>query len=229
MSISNPWADGGTAVPVGPYPLPPLPFGYAALEPVIDEATLWLHHDQHHRAYVEKTNAALARFPQWLGLSIEELLRRLPEVPAEIREAIRQFGGGHANHQFFWKILAPPAARVPTGDLAVFIRRDFGSFENFQAQFEAEGNALVGSGWVFLVARPHRDYRLEILTLANQDSVLTSPDPAPGLLICDVWEHAYYLRYQNRRAEWLQAFWQVVNWDYVGARLEGVRRGRRQL
>ena len=217
------------AAPVGPYALPPLRFGYADLEPVIDEATLRLHHGRHHQAYVDGVNAALLANPPWLGLTIEEILRRLPELPAGIRETVRQQGGGHANHQFFWKILTPKGPGSPSGDLLAAIERDFGSFGEFKARFEEAGCRHFGSGWVFLVCRPKQGFRLEILTLANQDSVLSLPEPAPGLLLCDLWEHAYYLRYQNRRADWLRAWWDVVHWDYVAERLRGIREGRHQL
>ena len=178
------------AAPVGPYALPPLRFGYADLEPVIDEATLRLHHGRHHQAYVDGVNAALLANPPWLGLTIEEILRR---------------------------------------DLLAAIERDFGSFGEFKARFEEAGCRHFGSGWVFLVCRPKQGFRLEILTLANQDSVLSLPEPAPGLLLCDLWEHAYYLRYQNRRADWLRAWWDVVHWDHVAERLRGIREGRHQL
>jgi Fe-Mn family superoxide dismutase len=216
-------------VPVGPSALPALRFGYADLEPTVDEATLRLHHDRHHRAYVDGVNEALAPHPQWLGLSIEEVLRRLPELPTDIRETVRQQGGGHANHQFFWKILTPKGLGRPPGDLLAAIERDFGSFDDFKARFEAAGRSQFGSGWVFLVCRPKQGYRLEILTLPNHDSVLSFPEPAPGLLICDVWEHAYYLKYHNRRADWLKAWWDIVDWDYVAERLQGIREGRKQL
>jgi len=219
-------ATGST---VGPYALPPLPFAYDALEPVIDAETMHLHHDKHHQTYVEKTNAALEKHPEWLGLTIEEVLRRLPELPEDIRTTVKNQGGGHANHQFFWKVLTPNAPKGPSGDLKAAIEAEWGTVEAFKTAFEAAGAALFGSGWVFLVARPKQDFKLEILTLPNQESVLTQAEPAPGLLICDVWEHAYYLKYNNRRADWLKAWWGVVNWDYVGERLAGVHAGKKQL
>lgn len=218
-----------TPAPVGPYALPALRFGYADLEPVIDETTLHLHHQRHHQAYIDGVNAALSRHPEWLGLTIEEVLRRLPEVPADIRDAVRQQGGGHANHQFFWKILTPQGPGKPSGALLAAIERDFGSFEEFKLRFETAGTKHFASGWVFLVCRPKQDYRLEILTLPNHDSVLSLPEPAPGLLICDLWEHAYYLRYRNDRAAWLRAWWGIVHWEYVAERLQGIREGRKQL
>ena len=218
-----------TDAPLGPYVLPPLRFDHAALEPFIDEATMRLHHDKHHQAYVDGVNAALAKHPEWLGLTIEEVLRRLKELPEDIRTIVRNQGGGHANHQFFWKILTPNGPRKPSGELAKAIDRDFGSYDAFKAEFEAAGTKHFGSGWAFLVARPKRDFKLEILILPNQDSVLLLDEPAPGLIACDLWEHAYYLKYNNRRADWLKAFWNVVHWDYVGERLQGIREGRKQL
>ncbi len=188
-----------------------------------------LHHDKHHQAYVDGVNAALARHPDWQGMAIEELLRRLPEIPEDIRAAVRHQGGGHANHQFFWKVLTPQGAEKPSGDLFAAIRRDFGSFDTFKQQFEDAGIGLFGSGWVFLVCRPKNQFRLEILTLPNQDSVLLQPEPAPGLLLCDVWEHAYYLKYRDRRVDWLRSWWELVDWDYVGERLQGIHEGRKQL
>lgn len=218
-----------TKPPLGPYGLPPLKFGYADLEPVIDEATLRLHHDVHHRAYIDGVNAALSRHPAWLGRTIEDVLRHLPQLPDDIRQIVRDQGGGHANHQFFWKILGPVRSAGPTGALLDAINRDFGSFAGFQDQFEAAGIRHFGSGWAFLVAHPKQDFRLEILTLPNQDSVLELDCPSPGLLACDLWEHAYYLHYRNSRADWLKAWWDIVNWDYVGERLAGVRAGKQQL
>jgi superoxide dismutase, Fe-Mn family len=215
--------------PVGPYVLRPLPFGYGALDPVIDEATMRLHHGEHHRAYVDGVNAAIAEHSEWLGLSIEEVLRRLQELPEDIRQTVRDQGGGHANHQFFWKILTPNGPGRPSGELAKAIDRDFGSFDTFKARFEDAGNRHFGSGWGFLVARPKQQFRLEILTLPNQDSVLELSEPAPGLIACDLWEHAYYLKYNHRRADWLKAWWDIVHWDYVAERLQGIREGKKQL
>ena len=214
---------------VGRYILPPLTFAYDALAPVIDEPTLRLHHDAHHRAYVDGVNAAFAPYPEWQGLTIEEVLRRSAALPDGIRETVRHQGGGHANHQFFWKILTPAGCGEPAGGLFGAIVRDFGSFARFKSAFETAGMRLFGSGWVFLVCRPHRDFRLEILTLPNEDSVLSLAEPAPGLLVCDLWEHAYDLTYHNRRADWLKAWWAIVDWDLVAERLQGVREGRLQL
>jgi Fe-Mn family superoxide dismutase len=214
---------------VWPYKLPPLRHGYDHYEPAVEAATMRLHHDAHHRGYVDKLNAVLEPYPAWHGLTVEALLRRIDEVPEAIRATIRNQGGGHANHQFFWKILGRDGAKAPSADLAAAIDHAFGSFEQFKMQFEAAGVAHFGSGWAFLVARPQRNFALEILTLPNQESVLTLPEPAPGLLICDLWEHAYYLSYQNRRAAWLHAFWDIVDWDVVDDRFDGIRAGRMQL
>ena len=214
--------------PTYPYALPPLPYAYDALTPAIDAATLRLHHDQHHQAYLDKLNAALKDYPQLHGRSIEDLLRQLDQVPEAIRQAVRDQGGGHANHQFFWKIMAPvgPAGQRPTGELAALLDRDFGSFEGFRAAFEAAGVQHFGSGWVFLAFSPTAQ-NLEVFARPNQDSVLL--EGKPGLLANDVWEHAYYLQYQNRRADYLRAWWQVVNWPYVAERLAGIRAGKKQL
>ena len=222
-------APARAAAPVGPYKLPPLHFAYDALEPVIDEATMRLHHDKHHQSYVDQVNAALEKHPEWLGMTIEQVLARLKELPDDIRQTVRNQGGGHANHQFFWKILIPNGPGKPSGDLAAAIDGQWGSFDAFKAEFEDKGAKFFGSGWVFLVAHPKQDFRLEILTLPNQDSLLTLDEPSPGLLACDLWEHAYYLKYNNRRADWLKAWWDVVHWDYVGERLAGIRAGKKQL
>ncbi|MBY0612987.1 MAG: superoxide dismutase [Beijerinckiaceae bacterium] len=227
---AQPAAAHETAAPVGPYVLPPLKFAYDALEPVIDAETMRLHHDKHHQGYVDKVNEALEKHSEWLGLTIEEILRRLKELPEDIRQTVRNQGGGHANHQFFWKIMTPGGAPAgPTGDLKAAIETEWGSFEAFKAAFETAGAGHFGSGWVFLVCRPKRSFKLEILTLPNQDSVLLQEEPAPGLLACDLWEHAYYLKHRNARAAWLKAWWDVVNWPYIGERLAGVKAGKKQL
>ncbi len=208
------------------YDLPPLPYAFDALEPYIDEATMRLHHDTHHRAYIDNLNAAIAPYPQLHGLIIEDLLRRLDEVPAEIRQVVREQGGGHANHQFFWKVIGPPRSTQPQGALADALERDFGGFTAFREAFTAAAASLFGSGWVFLVVNPDTN-GLEILALPNQDSVLLHQ--RPGLLACDVWEHAYYLRYTSRRAEYLAAWWNVVAWDVVSRRMDNFLAGKQQL
>ena len=203
------------------YKLPPLRFGYDALEPHIDAETMELHHDKHHQAYVDNLNKALESHPELADLTIDDLLRRLDQVPEEIRTAVRNNGGGHANHQFFWEILGPKAravrrrARSPTPS-----RRTSASFERFQSLFTDAATKHFGSGWAFLVVNPATE-RLEIMSLPNQDSVLLHG--LPGLLCCDVWEHAYYLKYRNRRPDYLAAWWHVVAWDVVDERLEDAR------
>jgi len=209
---------------VGPYVLPPLPYDYAALEPTVDEATMRLHHDKHHQAYIDALNKALATHPEWLGKSIEAVLADLDKVPEDIRQAVRNQGGGHANHQLFWKLMTPNAPAAPSGELAAAIDRDFGSLDAFKTQFIEAGTKQFGSGWVFLVADPMNGFKLRIVTTPNQDSVITLGLPA--LLACDIWEHAYYLRYNNRRADWLKSWWDVVNWIYVEERLQGIHAGQ---
>jgi Fe-Mn family superoxide dismutase len=208
------------------YQLPPLPYAYDALEPYIDAQTMQLHHDQHHQAYVDNLNAALQGYPQFDHMTIEELLRHIQDVPETIRTVVRNQGGGHANHQLFWKLLRCNNGAVPTGELADAIRDSFGSFEQFKATFEEAGLKHFGSGWVFLVVDPLSD-RLQVFSRPDQDSVLLEHKPA--LLANDVWEHAYYLNYQNRRADYLRAWWNVVDWDVVTQRLEGIRAGKSQL
>ena len=208
------------------YTLPPLHYDYAALEPYLDQATMRLHHDHHHRNYVEAVNKAIAPYPQWHGVIIEDLLRRLDELPVGIQQTVREQGGGHANHQFFWKVIGPPRDTVPTGALAEALERDFGGLAKFRETFTAAALAQFGSGWAFLVVNPENQ-RLEILSLANQDSVLLHR--RPGLLACDLWEHAYYLRYHNRRAEYLEAWWHVVAWDVVSRRFDNFLAGSQQL
>jgi Fe-Mn family superoxide dismutase len=202
------------------YQLPELPYGYAALDPIIDERTMRLHHDKHHRAYVDGINAALEAAPEWRSRPIDDLLRHLTEVPEKIRESVRNQGGGHANHSLFWQCLTPRAQDGPSGDLAQRIKRAFGSTDAFREAFEQAGAKRFGSGWVVLAA--DGDANLEIVSLPNQDSAL-SQGKSP-LLACDVWEHTYYLKYNNRRGDWLAAWWQVVNWEGASKRLEAVFR-----
>jgi Fe-Mn family superoxide dismutase len=196
--------------------LPPLRFPYDALEPSIDAETMELHHDKHHQAYVDNLNKAIAPYPQLAELTTEDLLRRLEQVPDEIRAAVRNHGGGHVNHALFWDILGPKAGKAPKGAIADAITKHFGSFARFQSLFTDAATTHFGSGWAFLVVNPGTQ-ALEILSLPNQDSVLLHGKPA--LLCCDVWEHAYYLKYRNRRADYLNAWWKVVAWDVVDERL----------
>jgi superoxide dismutase, Fe-Mn family len=198
------------------YELPPLPYAKNALEPHIDAQTMEIHHDKHHAAYVTNVNKAIAGKADLEKKSVEDLIRNLSAVPEEIRGAVRNNGGGHANHTFFWKILAANAGGAPTGKLADDIKATFGSFDAFKEKFEAAGLGRFGSGWAWLVVN---NGKLEIVSTANQDNPIMGKAIAGAegkpLLGCDVWEHAYYLKYQNRRADYLKAFWNVVNWAEV--------------
>jgi Fe-Mn family superoxide dismutase len=196
--------------------LPPLRFGYDALEPYIDAETMELHHDRHHATYVENLNKALEPYPELTELAIDDLLARVDVVPEAIRTAVRNHGGGHANHTRFWEILGPRAGGTPKGAIGDAITRDFGSFASFQSLFTDAATKYFGSGWAFLVRDPSSE-RLKIVALPNQDSVLAQGTPV--LLCSDVWEHAYYLKYRNRRADYLAAWWNVVAWDAVDERL----------
>jgi len=196
--------------------LPPLPYDYNALEPHIDAQTMQIHHDKHHAAYVNNLNAALEKHPELNGQSAEDLIRDLNSVPEDIRTAVRNNGGGHVNHTMFWQIMGPNGGGEPTGALADAINDSFGSFEAFKDQFQKAGVGRFGSGWVWLVRG--NDGKLQITSTANQDNPL-SEDLYP-ILGNDVWEHAYYLKYQNRRPDYLQAWWNVVNWEEVSRRFE---------
>ena len=209
------------------YELPPLPYHYDALEPYIDAQTMELHHDKHHQTYVNNLNAALIDYPQFNGISIEDLLRHLNEVPEVIRTTVRNNGGGHANHQLFWKILRRNNGEGPSGALATAITDSFGSFEQMKVAFNEAGAKVFGSGWVYLVVDPKNHGMLKVHTTPNQDSVLL--EGLPALLGNDLWEHAYYLKYQNRRPEYLNAWWNVVDWDVIAHRFEGVQAGKSQL
>jgi Fe-Mn family superoxide dismutase len=197
--------------------LPPLPYDYAALEPHIDAQTMTLHHDKHHAAYVNNLNTALQKYPNLAGKSAEELIKDLNSVPEDIRTAVRNNGGGHVNHTMFWKIMGPNAGGAPKGEIADGIKSTFGSFEDFQKQFNEAGTKQFGSGWVWLVREAGN--KLRIMSTPNQDNPISQGlHPVMGN---DVWEHAYYLKYQNRRADYLGAWWNVVNWDEVNKRLRG--------
>jgi len=198
------------------YELPPLPYGYDALEKAIDEQTMRLHHDKHHAAYVNNLNAALEKHPDLAGKSAEELIRDLSSVPEDIRAAVRNNGGGHVNHTMFWEIMGPNGGGDPTGAIADAINGAFGDFATFKEQFNKAGATRFGSGWAWLVRT--KDGKLEVMSTANQDNPLSEGHfPIMGN---DVWEHAYYLRYQNRRPEYLSAWWDVVNWDEVNKRFQ---------
>ncbi len=205
-----------------PHQLPPLPYPHDALEPYIDSQTMQLHHGKHHQGYVTNLNAALEKAPRLQGAPLEELLRGLNSaVPEEIRTAVRNHGGGHVNHSLFWRLMKPKGGGAPTGAIADAITSAFGSFDSFKERFNDAGMKRFGSGWVWLVRS--RDGNLEILSTANQDSPLI--DGHAPLLGNDVWEHAYYLKYQNRRNEYLAAWWNVVNWDEVNNQLRQATSG----
>jgi Fe-Mn family superoxide dismutase len=195
------------------FSLPPLPNDYAALEPHIDEQTMRIHHDKHHAAYVNNLNAALEKQTDLQSKSIEDLLRGIDQVPEAARTAVRNNGGGHANHTLFWEIMRPGGASRPSGALASAIDGAFGGFDAFKEQFAKACAGRFGSGWAWLIAGGGK---LTIESTANQDSPLM--EGKTPILGCDVWEHAYYLKYQNRRPDYVAAWWNVVNWDEVAAR-----------
>ncbi len=195
--------------------LPALPYAYDALEPHIDARTMEIHHSKHHQGYVNNLNAALEGHPDLQAKSVEDLLRGINDVPEGIRQAVINNGGGHANHSLFWKCMTPGGGGAPSGALADAINGTFGSFETFQAQFETAAKTRFGSGWAWFGL--HSDGKLHVGSTANQDSPLMfGHTPLLGL---DVWEHAYYLKYQNRRPDYVRAFWNVVNWAQVAANL----------
>ncbi|MBE6170083.1 MAG: superoxide dismutase [Enterococcus casseliflavus] len=192
------------------YTLPDLPYAYDALEPYIDEETMHLHHDKHHNTYVTNLNAAIEKHPELGEKTVEELLADFSSVPEDIQTAVRNNGGGHANHTFFWGILGPNAGGEPTGAIKEAIEETFGSFEDFKEEFKTAATGRFGSGWAWLVVK---DGKLAITSTANQDSpLMDGQTPVLGL---DVWEHAYYLKYKNVRPDYINAFWSVVNWDKV--------------
>ena len=200
------------------YTLPDLPYGYDALEPYIDVETMHLHHDKHHNTYVTNLNAAIEKYPELEEQSIEELMKNLNEVPEDIRTAVRNNGGGHANHSFFWKIMAPNAGGEPTGAIKDAIDQAFGSFEKMKEEFKTSATGRFGSGWAWLVLN---NGKLEITSTANQDSPLT--DGKTPIIGLDVWEHAYYLKYKNVRPDYIAAFWDVVNWDQANENLANAK------
>ena len=204
-----------------PFEVPQLPYAHNALDKAIDETTMHLHHEKHHGAYVTNLNAALKDHADLAALSIEELIRGLNNrVPESIRAAVRNNGGGHINHSMFWTIMSPNGGGAPAGALAQAIDGELGGFEAFKTKFNDAGLKRFGSGWTWLVLRAGK---LEVISTANQDSPLI--DGLYPVMGNDVWEHAYYLRYQNRRGDYLNAWWQVVNWAEIGRRYEQGLRG----
>ena len=198
------------------YELPPLPYPVDALEPHIDAKTMEIHHDKHHQAYITNANNALKDYPQLAAKPVEELIADLSAVPEAIRTVVRNNAGGHANHSFFWLILGPNAGGSPKGKLADAITSTFGSFDQFKEKVQAAGAGRFGSGWAWLVI--NKAGSLEITSTPNQDSPII--DGLKPLLGIDVWEHAYYLKYQNRRPDYLKAVWNVINWDAVSKHFE---------
>ena len=200
------------------YTLPALPYGYDALEPHIDARTMEIHHTKHHQTYVDKLNAALEGSGQPDGESVEDLMRSFDKVPDNIKTAVRNHGGGHANHSLFWTIMAPGAGGPASGEVAAGINDAFGDFNAFQEKFNAAATNQFGSGWAWLVVDGGK---LDVINRPNQDSPLAEgKEPILGL---DVWEHAYYLNYQNRRPDYITAWWNLVNWDEVNRRLAAAK------
>ena len=200
--------------------LPPLPYANNALEPHIDAQTMEIHHDRHHNAYVTNLNAALDKHPELHDKSLEDLIADLNAVPEAIRTAVRNNGGGHANHSLFWTTIGPNAGGQPAGALAAAIDSELGGFDKFKEAFAAAATTRFGSGWAFLALSA--DGKLKVYSLPNQDSpIMEGETPLLGL---DVWEHAYYLKYQNKRPDYIAAFWNVVNWDEVGKRYDAAKK-----
>jgi Fe-Mn family superoxide dismutase len=209
------------APPAGPFKLEPLAYPNNALEPHIDARTMEIHHDRHHAAYVNNLNAALKDHGQVAAMPLEQMLAKLSELPETIRTAVRNNGGGHANHTMFWRVMGKDGSQ-PQGDLKTAIDRDFGSLDKLKEQFNTAGTRVFGSGWVFVTAAA--DGKLALAAKPNQDTPLM--EGGRVLFGNDVWEHAYYLTYQNRRADYLQAWWNVVNWQAVGERYTAARAGK---
>lgn len=201
------------------FELPPLPYEFNALEPYIDARTMEIHHDKHHNAYVTNLNKALEGHSEFANMSVEELMRNIDRVPESARTAVRNNGGGHANHSLFWTIMGANKGGAPTGELAAAINSKFGSFDAFKDEFAKAAAGRFGSGWAWLVVE--RDGSVSITSTPNQDSpLMEGKTPILGL---DVWEHAYYLNYQNRRPDYISAWWNVVDWDAVNQRYTAAR------
>lgn len=210
-------APAAAPAPDGPFQLPPLPYPYEALEPAIDAETMRIHHNKHHKAYVDNANRLLADLPQFGGMSPDEVILNLDKAPEAVRKGLIDNVGGHINHSLFWQMMAPNGGGAPTGAVKDAIDQAFGSFENFQKEFQTAGMKRFGSGWAWLVK--DKDGKLVVVSTPNQDPpVMSGQKPLLGV---DVWEHAYYLNYQNRRADYLTAWWNTVNWDFVNKQLAG--------
>lgn len=201
------------AAPGGPFTLPPLPYPYNALEPYIDTLTMEIHHDRHHAAFVANLNRAVADYPDVATMSVDDMLKNLNAIPEKVRTTVRNNGGGHINHSLFWEMLSPEGGK-PSGDLANAINSTFGSYDKFKENFTTAALGIFGSGWAWLVISPNR--QLTIVTTPNQDApVIQGLQPLLGI---DMWEHAFYLKHQNRRADYVAAFYHVANWDFVSKR-----------
>jgi superoxide dismutase, Fe-Mn family len=215
-SMATP-APASTAI-ADVFKLPPLTYDYNALEPHIDATTMKFHHDKHHAAYVKNLNAAVNKYPQLKTKTVEELLINLNQLPTDIQTTVRNNGGGHLNHTMYWKIMGPKGGGMPTGAIASAIKTEFGTFDTFKSKFNEAGTKVFGSGWVWLVSEKSSSNKLKIITTPNQDSpIMQGLYPIMGN---DVWEHAYYLNYQNRRPDYLSAWWNVINWTEVNNRFD---------
>jgi Fe-Mn family superoxide dismutase len=201
------------------YKLPELDYAYDALEPHIDRATMEIHHTRHHQAYIDNLNKALEGYKEYQDMNIWELIKELNNLPEEIRTAVRNNGGGHLNHKMFWKLMSPNGGGKPLGEVAKKIDEDLGGFDKFKEEFKKAALGRFGSGWAWLVV--NEEGKFEIMSTANQDNPIS--EGKKPLLGIDVWEHAYYLKYQNRRAEWIKAWWNIVNWEIVEKRFESAR------
>ncbi len=208
----------------GPFELPPLPYDFSALEPSIDAQTMELHHDKHHAAYVKKLNEAVKDHSQVAAMPLEEILAKLDELPEGIRTAVRNNGGGHANHSMFWQIMGKDGGE-PEGDLKAAIDADLGGLDKLKEDFNTAGGKVFGSGWVFVTVTP--EGKLALVSKPNQDTPIM--DGGRVLFGNDVWEHAYYLKYQNRRPEYLKAWWDVVNWKAIGDRYAAAKDGKLKI
>ena len=218
-STANPLNDNShltAQTPSAEFTLPPLPYAYDALSEYIDAETMTLHHDKHHAGYVKSLNEAISSHPELKGMTIETLLSSLDEIPEDIQTTVRNSGGGHANHTMFWSIMTPNSSGEPTGAIAEAINNTFGDFATFQQEFNAAGKGQFGSGWAWLIL--DSDGNLAVTSTANQDNPIS--DGNYPIMGNDVWEHAYYLKYQNKRADYLDAWWNVVNWEEVNKRFE---------
>ncbi|MBE9012627.1 superoxide dismutase [Pseudanabaenaceae cyanobacterium LEGE 13415] len=203
------------------FELKPLPYGYDALEPYIDATTMQLHHDKHHAAYVNNLNAAIEKYSDLQSKSVEELVTNLDQVPEDVRMAVRNNAGGHVNHTMFWEIMGSNGGGEPNGAIAEAINNSFGSFDAFKQQFNDAGTKRFGSGWVWLVRSSQGD--LKVVSTPNQDNPMT--EGHTPIMGNDVWEHAYYLKYQNRRPEYLNAWWNVLNWEEINRRFDAAMSG----